>query len=108
MCYCGDAENDLKAVDYMARLAQIPASNVNIFIPKNASPVIKSPQYMISQRGNNKFLKDDFMFQGKSNTLKGITYAINAAYLNGRRFIDLYLLEIVYIYSISKYLDMLI
>lgn len=54
LVYCGDSENDKKAVEYVSKLAMIPGIKANVFIPSNAMDVIKSENM---ERWKEKFEK---------------------------------------------------
>ena len=83
MCYCGDHENDLKAIDYMSRLAEVEGIKINIFLPKNAKEITKSPHIRVWQDKMGDISRGRVIRQGNFDTLKGILDAMKREYNKG-------------------------
>jgi HAD superfamily hydrolase (TIGR01484 family) len=66
--YCGDSENDKKAVDYISRLALIHGIKAQVFTPSNAATEIRSE--------NIEQWKDKFKKFGVDNCVKISKYPI--------------------------------
>jgi HAD superfamily hydrolase (TIGR01484 family) len=83
-CYCGDHENDLRAIDYVCRLAEVPGIKAHVFIPKNAQECTKEPKIKVWQDKMGAISRGRVIKQGDFNTLKGILDVMKKEYRNGR------------------------
>lgn len=83
MCYCGDHENDLKAIDYMSRLAEVPGIKTHIFLPKNAQECTKNPEIKVWQDKIGDKSQGRVIRQGNFDTLKGVLDAMKGEYYKG-------------------------
>jgi HAD superfamily hydrolase (TIGR01484 family) len=83
MCYCGDHENDMKAINYMSKLAEVGGIKTHIFIPKNAKECTKHPKIEDWQIRMGNLSRGKVIRQGRFDTLKGILEVMKNEYYKG-------------------------
>lgn len=72
LCYSGDSENDLKAVSYVSKLAEIPGIKANVFLPANAYECLKSKNVEAWKRKIESVFSGYKVHESKEKRFEGV------------------------------------
>lgn len=78
--FSGDGANDIKAVDYVSRLSEIPGIKANVFLPSNAQRFLESEEIEAWKEKIKNVSKGSRIKKGDKPYFEGVMQLINEAY----------------------------
>lgn len=82
LTFSGDSGNDLDAIKYMSKLAEIPGIKANVFLPGNAIREIES-DFVEAWKNNNQASSKNRIQKGEQPYFKGVTELLRKALREG-------------------------